>query len=71
MCPSKSGTDLFKSRDRRSERGISPHTWTHSNIAVMKKQMQRLGIVFDWDKVKDHATYYDWFTLRAHSGLNQ
>ncbi len=34
------------------ERGIAPHTWTHSNIATMKSQMLRLGIQFDWDKVR-------------------
>jgi leucyl-tRNA synthetase len=40
---------------RPPERGIAPHTWTHSNIATMKSQMARLGIQFDWDKARHHA----------------
>jgi len=35
----------------REDRGILPHTWTHSNIETMKRQMLRLGIQFDWNKV--------------------
>ncbi|ELR15880.1 leucine-tRNA ligase [Acanthamoeba castellanii str. Neff] len=44
------------------ERGIAPHTWTHSNIATMKSQMLRLGIQFDWDKevTTCEPEYYKW-----------
>jgi hypothetical protein len=34
------------------ERGISPATWTRSNIAHMKSQLAQLGFSFDWHRVQ-------------------
>lgn len=34
------------------ERGIHPAEWTTKNIAIMKEQMSKLCIDFDWSKVK-------------------
>ncbi|OWZ18199.1 Leucine-tRNA ligase [Phytophthora megakarya] len=44
------------------ERGVSPEDWTVANIAQAKRQLQALGIKFDWDR--EVATcapeYYKW-----------
>ncbi|CEP13886.1 hypothetical protein [Parasitella parasitica] len=44
------------------ERGIHPAEWTTKNIAIMKEQMSKLCIDFDWSK--EFATcdpeYYKW-----------
>ena len=31
------------------ENKLSPKVWTQKNIAVMKKQLQSLGLSIDWD----------------------
>src|SRR5262245_50782303 len=44
------------------KRGVQPHDWTVENIAIMRGQMQRLGISYDW--TREIATcepeYYKW-----------
>ena len=32
------------------DNGVSPETWTKSNIANMKQQLLEMGYVFDWDR---------------------
>ena len=32
------------------QRGVSPADWTKVNIADMKRQLQALGVDFDWDR---------------------
>ena len=32
------------------KRGIHPATWTYDNIATMKRQLQRLGMSYDWSR---------------------
>ena len=57
------------------KRNIAPSTWTRSNIAYMKKQLQSLGFSFDWQR--EFATcdpeYYRWeqwfFTQMFKKGL--
>lgn len=33
------------------DRGVEPRDWTIQNISHMKEQLQRLGTIFDWNKV--------------------
>ncbi|OQR82057.1 leucyl-tRNA synthetase [Thraustotheca clavata] len=44
------------------ERGVSPADWTLSNIAAAKRQMNNLGILFDWTQevTTCQADYYKW-----------
>ncbi len=51
--------------------GVHPEKWTRSNIAAMRKQLQRLGLAYDWER--EFATcdpaYYrweQWFFLRLY-----
>ncbi|MBI4889368.1 MAG: leucine--tRNA ligase [Acidobacteria bacterium] len=39
-----------------------PAEWTHSNVAHMKRQLQRLGFAYDWDREVNTCTpeYYRW-----------
>ena len=41
---------------------IHPAVWTRKNIADMKKQIQRLGISYDWDRelASFEPAYYRW-----------
>ncbi|MEW5900607.1 MAG: leucine--tRNA ligase [Acidobacteriota bacterium] len=42
--------------------GIHPQTWTFDNIAHMKRQLQRLGISYDWSREVNTCLpeYYGW-----------
>ena len=44
------------------ERGVHPDVWTLENISYMKKQLQRMGLSYDWER--EIATcdreYYRW-----------
>jgi len=44
------------------KRGIHPRQWTIGNIARMKKQFGRWGILYDWSKeiASCHPGYYKW-----------
>jgi leucyl-tRNA synthetase len=57
------------------KRNIPPASWTHSNIAHMKQQLQRLGFSFDWSRelATCEPDYYRWeqwfFTRMFEKGL--
>lgn len=57
------------------QRGIHPSKWTWDNISNMRKQLQRLGISYDWDRevTTCHPNYYRWtqwlFLLLYNKGL--
>ena len=42
--------------------GTHPSTWTNENIAVMKKQLKRMGFSYDWDREIStcEPEYYRW-----------
>ncbi len=44
------------------ERGVHPAKWTRENIAYMKRQLQRMGFSYDWDRelATCDPSYYRW-----------
>ncbi len=57
------------------ENRVSPDLWTTQNVLHMKKQQQRLGVSYDWDKEVNTSSpdYYRWtqwlFLLMYRHGL--
>ncbi|MGN0005300.1 MAG: leucine--tRNA ligase [Candidatus Gastranaerophilaceae bacterium] len=51
------------------QHGANPETWTLDNIKYMKGQLQRLGIMVDWDReiascLPDYYKWTQWFFLQ-------
>jgi leucyl-tRNA synthetase len=44
------------------KQGVHPAQWTHENIGYMKKQLQRMGLSYDWDREVTTCSpeYYRW-----------
>lgn len=44
------------------KRGLHPHNWTNSNIKSMRKQLQSMGTMFDWQReiITSEPEYYHW-----------
>ena len=57
------------------EAGVPPAKWTYENISYMKKQLQRLGFGYDWDRelATCRPEYYRWeqwlFTRLYRKGI--
>jgi len=50
---------------------MPPREWTLSNIAAMKKQMERLGLGYDWERevttcLPEYYRWNQWFFLRMY-----
>ncbi|MCX8095221.1 MAG: leucine--tRNA ligase [Caldisericia bacterium] len=57
------------------QRGISPKEWTYNNINIMKSQLIKQGISYDWDREiatcdPNYYKFTQWFFLELYnSGL--
>ena len=50
------GWDAFGMPENAAiKEGIHPAKWTYENIAYMKKQLDRMGLSYDWDRRLRHA----------------
>lgn len=51
--------------------GVHPAKWTYENIAYMKKQLDRMGLSYDWDREvttcsPDYYKWNQWFFLKMY-----
>jgi leucyl-tRNA synthetase len=67
------GWDSFgqPAEDAAVKRGVNPREWTEANIDVMRGQLQRLGISYDWRRqmYAHRPEYYkfdQWFFLKMY-----
>jgi len=65
------GWDSFgqPAEDAAVKRGVNPREWTEKNIEVMRGQLQRLGISYDWERqIYAHKPEFykfdQWFFLK-------
>ena len=44
------------------KRGIHPKKWTYDNVANMRRQLRRMGTMFDWEReaISADPEYYKW-----------
>lgn len=67
------GWDSFgqPAEDAAIKRGVNPRDWTEANINVMRGQLERLGISYDWSReIAAHRPEYykfdQWFFLEMY-----
>ncbi|QQS32531.1 MAG: leucine--tRNA ligase [Acidobacteriota bacterium] len=67
------GWDSFgqPAEDAAIKRGVNPRDWTEENINVMRGQLERLGISYDWSReIAAHRPEYykfdQWFFLEMY-----
>jgi leucyl-tRNA synthetase len=67
------GWDSFgqPAEDAAVKRGVNPREWTEANIEVMRGQLQRLGLSYDWRRqmYAHRPEYYkfdQWFFLKMY-----
>ena len=65
------GFDAFglNAENAAIQRGIHPHKWTMDNISRMKKQLDTLGPMYDWDRqvitcLPEYYKWNQWFFLQ-------
>jgi len=67
------GWDSFgqPAEDAAVKRGVNPREWTEANINVMRGQLQRLGISYDWRRqmyahTPEYYKFDQWFFLKMY-----
>ncbi len=67
------GWDSFgqPAEDAAIKRGVNPRDWTESNINHMRKQLQNLGLSYDWRREMaahrpDYYKFDQWFFLKMY-----
>ena len=65
------GWDSFgqPAEDAAVKRGVNPREWTEENIGIMRRQLERLGLSYDWRRqmAAHRPEYYkfdQWFFLK-------
>jgi leucyl-tRNA synthetase len=65
------GWDSFgqPAEDAAVKRGVNPRTWTEENIKIMRGQLERLGLSYDWSRQmyahrSDYYKFDQWFFLK-------
>ena len=65
------GWDSFgqPAEDAAVKRGVNPRTWTEENIEIMRGQLQRLGLSYDWRRqmyahTPEYYKFDQWFFLK-------
>jgi leucyl-tRNA synthetase len=65
------GWDSFgqPAEDAAVKRGVNPRTWTEENIDIMRGQLQRLGLSYDWRRqmyahTPEYYKFDQWFFLK-------
>lgn len=65
------GWDSFgqPAEDAAVKRGVNPRNWTEDNINVMRGQLQRLGISYDWSRQMyahkpEYYKFDQWFFIK-------
>lgn len=65
------GWDSFgqPAEDAAIKRGVNPREWTEENIKVMRGQLERLGLSYDWSRQMaahrpDYYKFDQWFFLK-------
>jgi len=67
------GWDSFgqPAEDAAIKRGVNPRKWTEDNIEVMRGQLQRLGVSYDWRRqmyahTPEYYKFDQWFFLKMY-----
>jgi leucyl-tRNA synthetase len=67
------GWDSFgqPAEDAAVKRGVNPRKWTEDNIEIMRGQLQRLGISYDWGRqmyahTPEYYKFDQWFFLKMY-----
>ena len=67
------GWDSFgqPAEDAAVKRGVNPRTWTEENIEIMRGQLQRLGLSYDWRRqmyahTPEYYKFDQWFFLKMY-----